>query len=354
MSIIKTRLQDIRVAYPNNLDRDELRATKNGLLNAVLEQTDSAGSVVAGDLKAKILGSEGRNIDVPVIKKGNIQIKNVRSCDVQGGRLSTDLVRVTFKTMVADIMMIPREYDTNQISYYDSLNEQLRVLAETFKREIEADLETTLDAKKTTVYNSSIVDSDYSLTGGAIRVERAKEDFFMNNLEAINFADDFYDPTIKVIANHNLMPVVSRYVNQGSANSTNTAFQFAGKDFRFTNAIPNESGVLATGYFMPNGTVGLLTRVDGDAMRGSQATDGTIWDMDMIPELPFPVGIKFNSKCDDKSLIEATGFGHLTATLVEHWQISFDFAIVTPYHSATDVPTAIRKFEIVPTVVVTP
>jgi hypothetical protein len=48
-----------------------------------------------------------------------------------------------------------------------------------------------------------------------------------------------------------------------------------------------------------------------------------------LPGLLLPVGIQYKSKCDDQSALETAGLGHLTATLVEHYQISFDYAIDT-------------------------
>ena len=100
---------------------------------------------------------------------------------------------------------------------------------------------------------------------------------------------------------------------------------------------------------MPDGTLGFLTRVDVDARMGSKATDGTEWFVDSLPGMPFPVGIQYKSQCDDKSALEESGLDHLTSTKVELWQISFDYAIITPYvdNIATD-SVAIRKFEFLP------
>ena len=77
--------------------------------------------------------------------------------------------------------------------------------------------------------------------------------------------------------------------------------------------------------------------------------DGVEWAEDTIPGVPFPLGIKYHDKCSDQSALEANGLEHLTATKVEHWQISVDYAILTPYNSdETTKAGAIRKFEFVP------
>jgi hypothetical protein len=245
-------------------------------------------------------------------------------------------------------MMVPSQYEKNEIKYLFDLNKKIRETVEAFLVEIENDLDTAFDANKSQVYGSTIVGTKYPLVGSAIQVAPANLDFFFNDLSAINFADDFNDSTIRVIANHTVMPVVSKFINQGAGNDENQQFQFAGKNFTFSNRITNGAGKLATGYFMPDGSVGLLTRVDVDARLNHSATDGTEWMEETLPGLPFPVGIQYKSKCDDKSALEVAGLAHLVATKVEHWQISFDVAILTPFNSdLATKPNSIRKFEFI-------
>lgn len=350
MSLIKTFMQDIRAKYPSNNDRDELRITQDGILTSVLSMTNSPSSIVSPELMAQANASVGRNLDIPVMQKGVVTISNARSCTITGGQSESDLVRVTWKTLSANILMVPSQYGKNEITYQADLAKKIREVVEAFKVEIENDLDSAFDANKSQVYGSSIVGDIYTLTANAIQVEPSQVDFFFNDVDAINFADDFNDPTIKVIGNHRVMSVVRKLQAQADMNATNTAFQFFGKDFTFSNRITNGAGVQATGYFMPDGSVGLLTRVDIDSQLGHVASDGTEWAQELLPGLPFPVGIQYKSKCDNKSTLEASGLGHLTATMVEMWQISFDFAIVVPYNSdITTNPSSIRKFEFIPT-----
>lgn len=347
MSIAATYLQDLRVAYPSQLDRDQLRVTRNGLLTAVLEMTSAPNSIVSSDLLAKATVSEGRNLDVPVMNKGAVSITNVRTCVVSCSESTSALVRVTWKTLVADICMIPCEYQVNEIGYLADLNKKIREIVEAFKNEVETDLDLALDANKNQVYNSTLVGTKYPLVGDALQVAATDRDFFFNDVDPINFADDYYDPNVKVIATPSLMSDVMRYINQGPGNAANTSYQFAGKDFMFSNRVVNGVGVASTGYFMPDGSMGLLTRVDCDSRMRAVATSGTEWFEDTLPDLPWTVGIKYDSECSDQTV--ATGLGYLTATKVEHWQISFDYAIIVPYqvNLATD-SSAIRKFEFLP------
>lgn len=348
MSLVKTVLQDIRAEYPSNLDRDELRLKTFGLLTAVIAMTTSPTSIVSSDLRAKAERSQGRNLDVPVLRKGAVTIKNVRSCTFSGGETESDFIRVIWKTIAFDITMVPSNYENNEIGYNEDLSKKLIEGAEAMQIEIETDLDLALDANKSQVYNSTIVGDTYGFVGNAIQVTNADLDFFFADFEPINFADDFNVSTVKVIANHRWMSIVKKIEEQGEMNDENTAYTVDGKEFTYSNRIINGAGVKATGYFMPDGSVGFLTRQSVDARLGHTTTDGFEWAVDTIPGLPFPVDIKYKSTCDDKSAMQATGTAHLTSTKVEHWQIAVDYAIVTPYNSdLATKPNSIRKFELV-------
>ncbi len=348
MSLLKTYLQNIRADHPSNNDRDERRITQTGALTAVLAMTKSPSAVLRPDLQKKAIGSQGRTLEIPVTKKGSVTIANVRSCTIAGGNTESDMVTVTWKTISSDIFMVPGQYQKNIIGYTFDLQQKIDELVEAWKVEIETDLITALDANKSQVYASSIVTDKYALVGDAIQVTEAQKNLYWNDLDAINFADDFYNPTMKVIANHVVMPVVTHYINQGSGNDTNTNYQFAGKHFTFTNRITNGALKLATGFFMPDGSMGMLSRVDVDAMMSHDAKDGTEWREDTLPDFPFPVGVQYKSSCGDQSALNGTGLEHLEATKVERFQFSVDYAIIVPYN--TDLATktsSIRKFEFV-------
>lgn len=348
MSLVKTVLQDIRANYPSNLDRDELRLTTFGLLTAVMAMTTSPTSIISTDLRQKAEASQGRNLDVPVMRKGAVTIKNVRSCTFGAGESESDFIRIIWKTIAFDITMVPANYANNEIGYNEDLSKKLIEGAEAMQIEIETDIDLSLDANKSQVYGSSIVGDTYALVGNAIQVTNADLDFFFNDFEAINFADDFNNSIIKVVANHRWMSVVRKIDNQTETNDENTAFTLVGKEFTFSNRIVNGVGVKATGYFMPDGSIGFLTRQSIDARMNHTTTDGFQWAVDRIPGLPFPVDIKYKSTCDDKSAMQATGTGHLASTKVEHWQIAVDYAIVTPFNSdLATKPSSTRKFELV-------
>lgn len=349
MGLEKTLLQNIRVNYPSGLDQYENRVVETGLLTSVLEMNNSVRSIISPDFRDKAENgfSQSRVIQVPVMGKKNVTLTSARTCAVTCGENDSDMVTVVWKTLVANVCQVTSQFVNNEIGKQADLARKLDDVSEAMRLAVEGDIETALDTNKSKVYGSSIVSDKYALTNDALQVSAAQQQFFFGDLPAINYADN-YTASLKIIGNHSLMPTVDQYVNQGAGNETNTSYQFPGRDFRFTNGINNGAGVKTTGYFMPDGVIGLLTRTDVDAKLNHESTSGTKWFEDRIPGLPFGVGIKYDSNCSDQSAIASNNLSHLSATLIEHWQISFDYAVVVPYNSdLTNNPSPIRKFEFV-------
>jgi len=186
------------------------------------------------------------------------------------------------------------------------------------------------------------------LTANAQQVAAADQPFYFNDVDAIQGADEFWEDKL-VLASTNMMPFISNYINQGSGNGENQSFQFAGKKFRFSNAVIDGAGKTATAFVMPLGGIGVLTRVNIDAKMGNSTTDGTQWSTENIDGLPFPVGVMYKSTCSDQSTLNVSGLGHLDATMVEQWQFSIDFATVTAYNSnPVTLASGIKKLEFLP------
>lgn len=345
MSLFKTVMQDIRVAYPNFLDRDEQRPIRFGLTESAIEQTASPFSIINNDLRAKAMASHGRNVEIPVMSKGEITLKAGRTCSITNFENESDMIGLSWTTLVADISMYPAQYATNEIQYIQDMARKIQLVKEAFMRQMETDCLATLEASKSSVFGSTMVGAGgvYALTGDAIRVPLALQPDFFNDLDPIQNADDFYGNHY-IVGSTPLMSPVNKFINQGAGNSENLNYQFAGKTYRFSNGVTNGAGVRSTGFIMPIGTLGLLTRVDQTARLGLKTTTGTQWSVENIDGLPFEVGVQYKSDCTDLSALD--GLGHLSSTAKENWQISMDFCFVTPYNSDdTTKAGAIKKFE---------
>lgn len=345
--LLETYLQDLRGKYPNQFDTKEWRFGAYGLLTGIIEMTNSPYSLINDDIKQKALKSEGRNLDIPVIKQGELTVKNVRSCDIGEFENESALVNVIWTTLVVDISMVRSQYAKNEISYDQDLTKKLLLVRDAFGKAMEAAILARLELAKADTYNSSLVGAGrkYPLVGDALQVAPKDQEYFFNDLEVILEEDDYVYPIINVWGSTPLKAPVRHWMNQGKANDENLEYQFEGKRFRFSNRIPTGADNVASGFFMPDGSIAMLTRNAIDAVENHKTSDGTTWETVMLPGFPFEVGVMHKSSCSDQSELNGTGLEHLTATMVEKWQFSIDFGIVTPYLSDPDRPQPIKKFE---------
>lgn len=348
MSLLATYQQDIRGEFPNALDRDEWRVTKYGLVNSTIDQTEGIDSIVSPDLKAKAMVSEGRVVAIPVMKKGSLTVTNTRTCTIGDYENDSALVNLTWTTLVVDISMVSAQYRKNEISYLADLQKKLRLVKDALLSQIESAIFTKLDTDKSTIFNSSLAGTKYPLVGDTLQVASADHEYFFNDIGAIQNSDDFYNNTFNVLGSTNLMPYVNHYIHQGPQNDENLSYQFGDKNFAFSNSVVDGASKLATGFILPDGAIGMLTRVNADAQMGHSTGDGTSWSTERIDGIPFDIGVMYKSKCSDQSALNGSGLEHLEATKVENWQFSVDFGLLTSYNSdPVTIASAIKKFEFV-------
>ena len=344
MSLVATLRTEIVANLGTTVMRDEWRVTRWGILNATKEMTESANSIVNANIKEKALKSEGIDLKIPVVKKGDLTVKNQRSCLIGSYENESEMVEVTWTTLVYDISMIPSQYKDNYVSYLEDFRLKLNLVEEGFGREIEQIIIAKLEAEKSGIYNSPLASNPYSVVGDTLQVPLAQRPTFFNDLSVIMQGDDLYSVPYKVLGTTTLQSPVNHYINQGGGNATNTQYQFGDYDFRFSNALPVSAGKFASGFVMPDGSIGLLTRINEDARKGHSTTKGTVWETDTIAGLGIEVGVMSYSECDDMSA--NAGLEHLTATKVEKWQFSVDVAVITPYNSDPLTKAgAIKKFD---------
>lgn len=352
MSLIETYLLQIRTTFPQPIQRDEWRFTRYGLLEATKQMSDPSNpqSIITEDLRTKAMQSEGRVLEIPVMNIGSdITITSVRSCTIGDLENDSELVEVTWTTLVADLSMKKSEHHKNEISYLQDLNAKITRIDNAFAKAVEQLIYTKLDTDKSQVYNSTLVGAGatYPLVGNVIQVAQAQQATFFNDLSVILEEDDFYSMPFRVMGSAVLKADVNYWGNQGANNSQNTQFQFGGYAFTFSNSVVNAAGIKSTGFCMPMGSIGIMTRVAIDSMMENEATDGTQWGTLELPTLGFQVGYQYKSSCADLS--GQVGLEHLTASMVEKWQLSFDVALVTQYNSdPANKAGGIKKFEFLP------
>ena len=346
MSLGATILTDLQGEYPSQFDRQEWRREQYGFVDSAIEQTASTMSILSTDVIEKAKMSEGRPLEIPVLDYKDVTITDARTCDVQPFENDSSMVTLTWKTIVADISMNPQEYKNNVIKYQEDLMKKLTAVSRSMLKVIDQDIQVAVDAQKAQFFNSTFVGAGnkYPLNLGAVSASQAQKQMLFNDLDAIQDADDFDTTEMQFIGNIEWKSLVREFINQGNNNGVNTSWEFDPFKFHFSKRVPQNAGSEMTGYYMPTGTLGFLTRLDGMADMGYTSTKGHEWFAGVLPEFPFEVGFKFDSDCDDLSSVQS----HMTASAIEKWQISLDYAICLPYFSGdiATTPRSVKKVEV--------
>ena len=115
--------------------------------------------------------------------------------------------------------------------------------------------------------------------------------------------------------------------------------------FAFSNGVVNVGAKKATGYAINEGTLGILSRVEPDAMMRNRTRDGYEWDTVNLPGL----NIEFGTYSYETA-VDGSGLGahatHLTRTKMQAFDFAVDLAFLVPYNSdQANIPSPIIKFD---------
>lgn len=331
MSLVDTLMQPLRTKYTaGDLDKNEFRRSRYGVLDTFQRDTNSTMGILSPDVRDTIKRSFGNTVSVPVFDNDDVTITNVRSCTVADDENTTKLVTLTFVTYVFGFTMYPSQHYNNQIKYQQDFDKKLEKCLLKFAATLDTACYNKLNTDKNQYFPAAIT-SFYAQVANALQIAQASKNDAYNQISAIMEVMDFYGQ-YNVVASTQHKPLINYLVNQGNANNVNTAFQFGGFDYSYSNRVTNGAGVQSTAFIMPQGTVAIENRNDPDSIAGSKSSDGVEWGQVQVPLVNMKMGYKYNSRCVDANALHA-GTSGLTSTLKESFEWSTDVCLVSAYNS---------------------
>ena len=350
MSIVNLKKQNARGTYPSQLDRQELRQQEYGFIDAALRGTSGILTGVNQGVISQSWGAPATQ--VPVFSK-NVTAATVgtMTCTFPNKDATAALVNITFVKAHTGFRIIPRLTDQSDIvTEAQDFMRQYKDAEEGLADFLETQILAAIDAAKATTYNSAFVGAlaKYPLLADALQVAAVDVPFFLNDAKSIMQSDDFSRNGLDVIGDAQLASFVSQYTNQGSGNNANTAFQFNGYTFGYSNTTTTSAAAVSTGYIMPGGSVGIVAKVSPDAAANRQSmSDGVRWSVESSDLMGIDMSMMIKDSCEDVALI--TGNADDTNALVKNVQMSINVAIVTPYNSNAVLNAGgIKKFDYLP------
>ena len=342
MSLIATRLQNWRVENPE-FDRNMARPLEYGALDFFIQQTNAANSIINPNLRDRAFASIGNTVQVPVIDyDGDVTVSNVRSCVIGDDENTSALYTVNWVTLSVGFTMVPSLYMNNEITYEHDFARKMEKICRALATALDVQAIAALEANKTQVFKDHLY---YEVTSNAVQVPWIARMEWLSDMNAIMRANA-YPRMLHVVGNTGIDALVRKLAEHDLYNDVNKRLEYANKVFHFTTNVENEEGNFATAYVVEDGNVGVLTRVDREALRRTRANFHE-WDVVRLPYIDLPVGSHYYTSVGDQSNVAGAASEDMTCVVKEYFGFSLDVAFLVAYNSDPEhVANPIIKVEI--------
>ena len=328
MSLIETRLQNWRVSNPE-LDRNMARPCEYGALDFFIEQTNAENSILSPQLRDRAFASIGNTVQVPVINyDGDVTVGNVRTCVIPDDENTSALYTVVWSTYSVGFTMVPALYMNNEISYEHDFNRKMGKVCRALANALDQAAVAALEAGKTQVLKDKL---NYSFAANVIDVPTQMATEIIGDINPIMRAN-CYPGMVHIVGNAGVDSLVKKLAQHGVYNDVNKRMEYENKVLHYTNNVVNEVSKNGTFFAVEDGNVGVLTRVDRESLRGTQA-NSHIWEVVRLPYIDLPVGSHYYTAVGDQSQIAGAASADMTCNVKEYFGFSVDVAFIVAYNS---------------------
>lgn len=327
MSVLNTRVQEIRVQSPN-LDKWSVRGSRYGAFDVFAAGNDEADSIISPELLQRAAAAVGRDVKVPVYDSETVTIGSTRSVTIADSENTSQLYTVSFTTYAWGFTIVPSMFLNNEHSIQADFQRKFMKYYNAFAAAQDNASLSVLDASKSQVYADLL---GYTNTANTIVAPLAKKDEIIGDMTSIANANDFYGD-YHVIGNPGMQSRVMKMSEHSIFNDQDKTIQFMDKNFHFTNRLANAAGHEASGYLVNSASCGLLFRHEPEALLGTIMDDGTEWNIDTLPGLNIPIDTFYYESKGDFSAIAGAASAHNTRARKEHYGFAIEVAHVVAYN----------------------
>lgn len=309
-----------------------IRPCEYGALDFFIQQTDAPNSIISPNLRDRAFASIGNTVQVPVINyDGDVTVSNTRSCVIADAENTSALYTVVWKTYAVGFTMVPTLYMNNEISYDHDFARKMEKICRALATALDVDAVAALEAQKTQVFKDLL---QYQAISNVINVPKQMATEILGDINPIMRAN-CYPETIHIIGNAGVDSLIRKLAEHGIYNDVNKRMEYDNKIIHYTNNVQNGDGKNGTFFAVVDGNVGVLTRVDREALRRASANFHE-WDVVRLPYIDLPVGSHYYTAVGDQSGIAGAASADMTCNVKEYFGFSVDVAYIVAYNSAPD------------------
>jgi hypothetical protein len=328
MSLAITVLDEYRLKMAeSSLDKFENRFANYGAFYTFMQDTPL--TIPGYQTLVAERKDEDRTVSIVVGDSFTPTVGDTRSCTPSVDIMDSAYVTPYWHTVETGFWMAKATNEGNYVAYSEQFNRQMEGVQRAFLEVADTACVAHLAANLSAVNNAE--DNPYAVVGDYMQVAAAENFNFFNEYGSIAMANSLPATGHNVIGSTRLMSLVRGYQNQGVGNALNTAFQFAGYNFAYSNNVTTASGDMAVAYLSPIGSLAYLTWIDPDCRLDQRLDSSKFWTTIMLPLLGHEVGLYYSADCDDKSALVSG----LERTLVETFEFSYDYTVLSSYNANT-------------------
>jgi hypothetical protein len=319
------------------------RPCEYGALDFFIEQTDAPNSIISQNLRDRAFASIGNTVQVPVIDyDGDVTVSNVRTCTIADDENTSALYTVVWTTYAVGFTMVPTLYMNNEITYQHDFERKMEKVCRALATTLDTAAIAALEAAKTQVYKDPL---QYTVTSNVIEVPTQMSTEILGDLNPMMRANA-YPGMLHIIGNAGVDSLIRKLAQHGVYNDVNKRMEYDNKVLHYTTQLANAQGKIGSLYAVADGNVGVLTRVDREALRRASANFHE-WDVVRLPFIDLPVGSHYYTAVGDQSAIAGAASADMTCNVKEYFGFSVDVAFIIAYNSdPTTVANPIMKAQI--------
>ena len=345
MSLVATMMQNLRTA--SNIDKYENRASRYGGFALFQKQTNDANGIITPEMSDKFWGSIGRVFETPVIDfDSNVTIKvgEARSLTIEDSENTSRMVAITPVTLAFGFTMFPTLFHNNEIGYQKDFTTKMLKYINAMSVKLDEMCITKLNTERTKVLGNNLGFA-FAPETAVVKATYAQKDQILGSLETLMNSNDYYD-TLDVLGDMGLQNHINQLRQFGVYNEQYKALEFMGKNLFYSNRVTTD-GEMAKGFAVNAGSVGVMWRVDREALYNTYSRTGREWGTDILPGLNIPIGTMYYESDGDYSAIAGSASADMTASHKQHFGFSVDCALVCAYNSrGNQGATPIMQFSI--------
>lgn len=249
---------------------------------------------------------------------------------------------ISFTTVSAAFSAEITQHDDNVIQYNPTLMAQFRKAVDYIVGAIETAGATFIQANKTTVNANNDRLGTWNATPDAFEIAIANQNNWFY-IAKDNMFQNNYAPTYDVIMDNYMYFKYQELNNQGAGNATNYGWQFSETRGALCNSLTIDS-YKGVSYWMPTGSLGLLTWIPEANRRGDQLANFDMLGTFTDPRYPF---ITFALSMYQKRVDMASAGGNVQA-FPSQFELSVDYSFKKAPLSASG-ETVIHKVALLTT-----